>query len=188
MKQRSIGVHAIKMIVRQIELEEILQPYFAATVGARHHGEMSGTFQTYSYVTKFRKHLEVATGAAAKIQDRKRRFTSRASSRRSASLRSCSLWVDAWAASSEPPFTESKAACLRTRSPWAVVNSVLSWSRREERMLVFSSGLMTLKSLSNCARAAEERSILALSSSICFSMKEERPAAAVKRILYVCRM
>ncbi len=37
-------------------------------------------------------------------------------------------------------------------------------------MLVFSSGLMTLRSFSNCARAAEERSILARNSSICFSM------------------
>jgi hypothetical protein len=52
----------------------------------------------------------------------------------------------------------------------------MSWSRRAERMLVFSSGLMTLKSFSNCTRAADERSILALSSSICFSMKADRPA------------
>jgi hypothetical protein len=36
---------------------------------------MFGTLQTYSYVTEFRKHLEVATGPAAKIQNRKRRFT-----------------------------------------------------------------------------------------------------------------
>ena len=75
MKQRSVGKHAIKMIIRQIKLEKILLPYFAVTVGARHHGEMSGTLQTYSYVTEFRKHLEVATGPAAKIQYRKRRFT-----------------------------------------------------------------------------------------------------------------
>ena len=75
MKQRSVGIHAVKMIVRQIELEEVLLPYFAATVGARHHGEMSGTLQTNSYVTEFRKRLEVATRPAAKIQDPKRRFT-----------------------------------------------------------------------------------------------------------------
>src|ERR1022692_2325053 len=75
MKQRSVSVHAIKMIIRQIKLEKILQPYFAATVGARHHGEMFSTLQTYGYVTEFRKHLEVATGPAAKIQDRKRRLT-----------------------------------------------------------------------------------------------------------------
>ena len=75
MKQRSVGIHAIKMIVRQIELEEALLPYFAATVGARHHGEMFGTLQTYGYVTEFIKRLEVATGPSAKIQYRKRRFT-----------------------------------------------------------------------------------------------------------------
>jgi hypothetical protein len=75
MKQRSVGVHAIKMIVRQIKLEEILLPHFAATEGTRHPGKISGTLQTYSYVTKFSKYLEVATRPAAKIQDRKRRFT-----------------------------------------------------------------------------------------------------------------
>jgi hypothetical protein len=63
------------MIIRQIELEEFLLPYFAATVGTRHHGEMFGTLQTYSYVTEFRKHLEVATWPTAKIQYPKRRFT-----------------------------------------------------------------------------------------------------------------
>jgi hypothetical protein len=30
MKQRGVGEHAIEMVIRQIELEEILLPYFAA--------------------------------------------------------------------------------------------------------------------------------------------------------------
>src|SRR5450759_3405329 len=72
MKQRSIGIHAVKMIARQIELEEILLPYFAATVGARHHSEMFGTLQTYSYVTEFRKHLEGRAGARLKNQESKK--------------------------------------------------------------------------------------------------------------------
>jgi len=56
-----------KMVIRQIELEEILLPYFAVAMGARHHGEMRGAFQTYCDVTEFGKHLEVAAGPAAKI-------------------------------------------------------------------------------------------------------------------------
>ena len=98
-------------------------------------------------------------------------------------LRSCSPWVDTWAASSDRPRpTRRRPACAHDRA-WALVYSVLSWSRREERMLVFSSGLMTFSSRSNCANAAEERSIFAFSSSSCFSMKDERPAEARKRML-----
>src|SRR5712691_12726254 len=60
MKQRGVGEHAIKMVIRQIELEEILLPYLAATVGTRHYGEVRGAFQTYRDMTEFGKHLEVA--------------------------------------------------------------------------------------------------------------------------------
>src|SRR5918995_3710180 len=67
MKQRGVGEYAIEMVVRQIELEEILLPYFAAAMGARHHGEMRCAFQTYRNVAEFGKHLEVAAGPAAKI-------------------------------------------------------------------------------------------------------------------------
>src|SRR5271155_838500 len=68
MKQRGVGEHAIKMVIRQIEPEEILLPDFATAMGARHHGEMRGAFQTHRNVTEFGKHLEVAAGPAAKIQ------------------------------------------------------------------------------------------------------------------------
>src|ERR1035437_5291953 len=77
------------------------------------------------------------------------------------------------------------AASFLTRSVWALVYSVFNWSRREERMLVFSSGLMTFSSFSNWASAVPERSILALNSSIWRSMKAERLADESKRILYV---
>src|SRR6516165_1801973 len=63
------------MAVRQIELKKILLPYFAATMGARHHGEMWGAIQPYRDVTELGKHLEVAAGPAAKIQYRIRRLT-----------------------------------------------------------------------------------------------------------------
>src|ERR1700737_3161323 len=70
MKQRGVGEHAIEMVIRQIELEEILLPYFAATAVARHRGEVRDAFQTYRDVTEFGKHLEVAPGPAAKIEYR----------------------------------------------------------------------------------------------------------------------
>jgi hypothetical protein len=35
MKERRVGEYAVEMAIRQIELEEILLPYFAAAVGAR---------------------------------------------------------------------------------------------------------------------------------------------------------
>jgi hypothetical protein len=74
MKQRGVREHAIDMVIRQIELEEILLPYFAAAVGARHYGEVHGAFQTNRDVTEFGKRLEVAPGPAAKIEDFERRF------------------------------------------------------------------------------------------------------------------
>jgi hypothetical protein len=63
------------MVIRQIELEEILLPYFVAAVGARHRGEVRDAFQTYRDVTEFGKHLEVAPGPAAKIEYRETRLT-----------------------------------------------------------------------------------------------------------------
>ena len=45
-------------------------------------------------------------------------------------------------------------------------------------MLVFCSGLIMLRSCSNFASAAAERSVLAFSSSNCRSMKVDRLAVA----------
>jgi hypothetical protein len=52
-KQRAVREYAIEMAIRQIELEEILLPYFATAAGTRHDGEMRGAFQTYRSVTAF---------------------------------------------------------------------------------------------------------------------------------------
>lgn len=49
-------------------------------------------------------------------------------------------------------------------------------------MLVFSSGLMTFSSRSNCARAVEDPSIFPFSSSSCLSMKDDREAAERNRM------
>src|SRR5260370_33129422 len=69
MKQRRVGEHAIKTATRQVELEEILLPYFAAAVGARHRGGLWGALQTNRDMTAFGKRLEVASGPAAEIED-----------------------------------------------------------------------------------------------------------------------
>ena len=76
MKKRRVGEYAIEMRLRQIELEEILVPYFAAAMGARHGHEVRGAFQTYRDMAKFAEHLEVATGPAAKIEYCEWRLTS----------------------------------------------------------------------------------------------------------------
>ena len=67
MKQRGVGEYTIEIVIRQIELEEILLPYFATAMGTRHRDEMCGAFQTYRDVTDVGEHLEVAAGPAAKI-------------------------------------------------------------------------------------------------------------------------
>src|SRR5450631_647411 len=74
MKQRGVGEHAVEIFFRQLELEEILLPYFAAAMGACHRCKMHGAFQTDSDVTLFRKHLEVAPWSAAKVEYRKWRL------------------------------------------------------------------------------------------------------------------
>src|SRR5687767_4484015 len=68
MKKRGVGKYAIEMVIRQLELEEILLPNFAAAVGTRHMGEMRGAFQTDRDVTEFGKHLQIAPRPAAKIE------------------------------------------------------------------------------------------------------------------------
>src|SRR5258708_27623640 len=74
MKQRRVGEHAIKTATRQVELEKILLPYFAAAVGARHRGAVRGALQTNRDMTAFGKRLEVASGPAAEIEYHKGRF------------------------------------------------------------------------------------------------------------------
>src|SRR6266446_9416149 len=75
MKQRRVGEHAIKTATRQVELEEILLPYFAAAMGARHRGGVRGALQPNRDMTAFGKRLEVASGPAAEIEYHEGRFT-----------------------------------------------------------------------------------------------------------------
>src|SRR5580700_4551084 len=60
MKQCRVSEHAIETVTRQVELEEILLPYFAAAVSARHRGKVRGPLQTDCDMTAFGKRLEVA--------------------------------------------------------------------------------------------------------------------------------
>src|SRR5450631_3342666 len=75
MKQRGVGKHAVEIFFRQLKLEEILLPYFAAAMGACHRCKMHGAFQTDGDVTLFRKHLEIAPWSAAKVEYRKWRLS-----------------------------------------------------------------------------------------------------------------
>src|SRR5271169_5976474 len=68
MKQRRVGEYTIEIVIRQIELEKILLPDFAAAVGTSHVDEMRGAFQTDSDVTELDNHFEVPPGPAAKNQ------------------------------------------------------------------------------------------------------------------------
>jgi hypothetical protein len=86
-------------------------------------------------------------------------------------VRSCIVGgVETCAAAKLPPRTALNAASLRTRSACALVYSVFNCSRRADRMLVFSSGLMTFNSRSNATRHWVEDSILDFSSPISFSI------------------
>ena len=75
MKQRRVGEYAVEMAIREIELEEILLPYFPAAVGARHYCQARRAFQTYRDVTELGERLEVASRSTAKIEDRERWVT-----------------------------------------------------------------------------------------------------------------
>src|SRR5271167_2585636 len=75
MKQRGVGEYTIEIVIRQIELEKILLPDFAAAVGTRHVDEMRGALQTDRDVTEFGDHFEVSPGPAAKIKYRETRLT-----------------------------------------------------------------------------------------------------------------
>ncbi len=75
MEQRGVGEYTIEIVIRQVELEKILLPNFAAAVSTRHVGEMCGAFQTDRDVAQFVKYFEVSPGPAAKIKYCKMRLT-----------------------------------------------------------------------------------------------------------------
>jgi len=68
MKQRSISKHAIEMLMRQFEPEEILLPDFTTAVISGHCCESLGTIQTHSAVAKFNQCLQIAARTAADIE------------------------------------------------------------------------------------------------------------------------
>src|SRR3954466_2850243 len=74
MKERRVGEYAVETALRQLELQEILLPYFGAALDARHCGQARGAFQAYRDVAERRKRLEIASRPAAEIEDRERRF------------------------------------------------------------------------------------------------------------------
>jgi hypothetical protein len=74
MKERGIGEYPIEAAGGQIELEKILLPYFTTAVSARHGRKTLRAFEADCNVTAVDERLEVAAGAASKIQDCERRL------------------------------------------------------------------------------------------------------------------
>ena len=70
MKQAGIGKHAIEVRLRQIELEKILLPHFAARACARHIGKGCCTFQSDRAVAEHSEALQVATRSTAEVEYR----------------------------------------------------------------------------------------------------------------------
>ena len=71
MKERRIGEYAVETALRQIELEEILLPHFAAAGGACHGDEGGRALQPDRSVSAGGERLEVTSRSATEIEDRK---------------------------------------------------------------------------------------------------------------------
>src|SRR3984957_20198469 len=74
MKQRGVSEDTVEVAVGKIELEEILLPYFATAVRARHRGEALSAVQADCAVTALGQDLEVTPRPATKIEERERRI------------------------------------------------------------------------------------------------------------------
>ena len=75
MKQRGVGEYAVEMVLRQIELEEILLPHIATAVSARHLDKARRALDADRDVTEVGKGLEIASRTTAEIHYREGRRT-----------------------------------------------------------------------------------------------------------------
>src|ERR1043166_2794364 len=74
-KQRGIGEYAVEISRRQVELEKVLLPHFAAAMSARHFGKARHPFETDGGVAAPDELLQIAARPAAEIEDRERRLS-----------------------------------------------------------------------------------------------------------------
>ena len=73
MEQRGVGENAVETARGKIEMQEVLLPDFATAVLACHGGETWRTLEPDRVMTSIAEGLQIAAGAAAHVQDEKRR-------------------------------------------------------------------------------------------------------------------
>ena len=73
MKQRGVGEYAVKAAGRQLQIQEILLPYFA-TARARHGHERRRALQSDGRVAEGREGAQIAPGPATEVEYRERRL------------------------------------------------------------------------------------------------------------------
>ena len=72
-KQRRVGEHAVKVLPRQRELQEVLLKHLAARCVTRHGDEFRRAVESDCFVTQSPKVCEISARAAAEIEHAKRR-------------------------------------------------------------------------------------------------------------------
>src|SRR5204863_1789832 len=82
MEQRRIGEDTVEVGRGKLQREKILLPDFAAAVLARHGGERRRTLEADRLVAQRAKRRQVASRAAAEIEDAQRRRTAYVSQQR----------------------------------------------------------------------------------------------------------
>src|ERR1700753_571028 len=69
MEQRGVGENAVKVRVRQIQIQEVLPPYFAARCITRHGHEVLAAIEANHPMALCRVGIESSPGPAAEIED-----------------------------------------------------------------------------------------------------------------------
>ena len=73
MEQRGVGEHAVEVLGRQVECQEVLRQHLAAAVRARQRGQFGRAVQADGAVTERLERHQVAPRAAAEVEQVERR-------------------------------------------------------------------------------------------------------------------
>ena len=71
MEERGIGKDAVEIFRRQIQLQKILVPYFAAAVLSRQLDEALRSVQSDGFMSEIAKDLQIPAGTATEVEDAK---------------------------------------------------------------------------------------------------------------------
>ena len=72
MEERGVGKNSVEILRRQIQLQKILVPYFAAAVLLRQLDEALRSVESDRFVSEIAKDLQIPAGTAAEVEDAKR--------------------------------------------------------------------------------------------------------------------